>query len=84
MIPWPDWRLYLVSLSVVDYKLCHCLQIVIVIALVIALLLADAALPEDIRFFDREIDIDNRPKNPALIMNRWSGGGKVEQFADIS
>lgn len=56
-------------------------QIVIVIALVIAFwLLADAALPEDIRFFDREIDIDNRPKNPALIMNRWSGGGKVEQF----
>lgn len=56
-------------------------RMAIVVALVVAFwLLADASLPEDIRFIDKGIDIQIRPKNPTLIMNRWSGGGKVTQF----
>ena len=60
--------------SVVDYKLCHCLQIVIVIALVIAFGCWRIAAAEDIRF-STEI-ITDIGRNPALIANRWSGGGK--------
>lgn len=60
-------------------------NILLLVALIAAFwLLADVALPEDITFLDLDDAPDEavafRPKQPTLIMNRWSGGGKVEQF----
>jgi diacylglycerol kinase family enzyme len=55
--------------------------IVIIAVLLIAFwMFADRALPEDITFLPKDVDLGFRPKNPVLIMNRWSGGGKVEKF----